>query len=166
MNKAALLYDEELIIRDGGEMPEVNFHGSIFYLSEDHKGPRITLDPEDHHHLKVAVLQGYRRIILRDLMPENRDKGLYRGLERCRVNWRRLVRFCKTERLNIEEIRSETVFALKNFMILECAEVGAGLRHSSINCTTQGLASFLEDLGLEADELPDGWQDMCLAIPE
>ena len=37
-NKLELLADEELIIRDGGEMPEVTFHNSLYYLTKDHDG--------------------------------------------------------------------------------------------------------------------------------
>lgn len=162
MDKIALLADEELLIRDGGEMPEVTFHSSIYYLTEDAEGPQINLNDDDLKYLKQAVIKGYSRIILRDLEPENRDQGHYRGLERCRVNWQRLARFCACEQLDVEGPRGEIIAALKNFMIREVAEVREGLRCSSVNCSSQAISSLLDNLGLGPDELPEGWQNICL----
>ncbi len=160
-----MLADEELIIRDGGEMPEVTFHSCLFYLTKDAEGPQIRLDEEDLLQLKEAVLQGYHRIILRDLLPENRDQGFYRGLERCRLNWQRLARFCECEQLEIEGLRGQIIVALKNFMLLEVAEIRAGIRCSSVNCSAQALSSWLDNLGLESEELPTGWQNICCKSP-
>jgi hypothetical protein len=162
MDKVALLADEELMIQNGGEIPEVTFHNSLFYLTQDAEGPQIRLDQEDLLQLKKAVLQGYKRIILRDLLPENRDQGFYRGLERCRVNWLRLSRFCEMEQLEIENIRRKIIAALKNFMAREVLEIREGLRSSSVNCSVRALSSLLDNLGLEPDELAPGWQNICL----
>lgn len=164
MDKVFLLADEELIIRNGGEMPEVTFHSSLFYLTKDLEGPQITLDSQDLLRLKKAVIQGYRKIILRDLEPANRDQGFYRGLERCRINWLRLERFCAYEELNLDGFRLEIITALKNFLAREVSETQKGLRSSSINCSVAKLASLSDRLGLDPAELPDGWQHICLEI--
>lgn len=162
MNKVAILADEVLIIRDGGEMPEVTFHSCLYYLTKDGEGPHISLDQDDLLQLKEAVIQGYLRIILRDLSLENRDLGHYRGMERCRVNWQRLSRFCACEQLNLEDIRERVSGALLTFMECEVAEVCNGLRCSSVNCSSEALSSLVESLLLRDDDLPDGWQNICL----
>lgn len=161
MNKVDLLADEELIIVDGGEIPEVTFHSSLYYLTEDRDGPQIDLDREDLLRLKKAVIGCYKRIMLRDLTLENRDKGLYRGLERCRLNWQRLIKFCHNESLDYEHVREDIVRSLKKFLAIEVTEVCAGRRASSINCSDELLDEFFNNLKLAPDELPKGWRKIC-----
>jgi hypothetical protein len=161
MNKIEILADEELIIRDGGEIPEVTFYSSIYYLTEDPNGPIISLSEDDLVPLKKAVVHCYRKIMLRDLFLENRDKGLYRGLERCRLNWERLVKFCRSEHLDFGKEKEDIRKALKKFLRCEIAEVDKKLRQSSINCSKQALLGFCNQLGLENTDLPDNWQDVC-----
>ena len=97
MKKEDLLTDEVLIIEESGEMPEVAYHGTIYYLTRDPDGPSLTLDAQDHIPLKKAVIQRYMTIMIRDLTPDNRSKSLYRGLERCICNWQRLKLFSTRE---------------------------------------------------------------------
>ncbi|MCK4838975.1 MAG: hypothetical protein KAS94_09220, partial [Desulfobulbaceae bacterium] len=81
------LADELLLVRHSGEIPEVALHGSIFFLTRDPNGPTIEITPAELLLLKKMVVSRYQEIIHRDLDPNNRDKGLYRGLGRCIINW-------------------------------------------------------------------------------
>lgn len=161
MDKDAILYDEELLIIDGGEMPEVAFHSSLHYLTKDPYGPHIPVNSADLLRLKKAVVQGYRNIILRDISPDNRDKGLYRGLNRCCINWQRLRQFCLREHLGLEKERCEIGLVLKKFMSKEVAEVLKGQRLSSINCAPDDIHCLCQNLNLDVTEFPEGWQEIC-----
>jgi hypothetical protein len=160
-NKADFLADELLIVRYSGEIPEVALQSSIYYLTQDPDGPAITLDAEDLALLKGAVLERYQEIIFRDLEPDNRDKGLYRGLARCVANWERLCRFCRREGRGIGEIRREVAKALQRFVERELHDVLSGSRTSCVNCSADELRHLAADLYLSDDDLPDGWQCLC-----
>jgi len=152
-----LLADELLIVRHSGEIPEVALHGSIYYLTQDADGPRMTLDAKDIVRLKNAVVERYCEIIFRDLEPDNRDQGLYRGLGRCVANWGRLVKFCHEERREVDRIRSEVAGALCRFIGRELRDVQSGSRVSCINCTLPELEQLLAELHLSSEQLPTGW---------
>ena len=162
INKAELIADEVMIVEfSGGEIPEVTYHGSLYYLCEDPDGPGISLGDDDLEPMKDAVVARYREIILRDLLSENRDKGLYRGLARSMANWRRLAKFCGREKREIEEIREEMARALAAFLHRESADVQSQLRTSCINCSAAELESFFVDLCLAPEALPAEWQCLC-----
>ena len=152
-----LIDDEILIIETSGEMPEVAYHGSIHYLTADPDGPGITLGENDLRRLKNAAIEGFRRIILRDITLDNRDKGLYRGMERCIVNWRRLNTFCMREGLRCDAVRDELRDKVVEFLRGEI-EDAARNGQSCINCTKERLLEFLDELGVEAKRLPAGWR--------
>ncbi|MCK5544700.1 MAG: hypothetical protein KAI35_05750, partial [Desulfobulbaceae bacterium] len=101
MKKEDYLEEEAIIVRNSGEIPEITYHGSIYYLTKDPEGPGLTLDNEDLSRLKNEVVERYRNILLRDMILENRDKGLYRGLARSIANWRRLYEFSRQEERDI-----------------------------------------------------------------
>ncbi len=155
------LVDELLIVRHSGEIPEVALHGSLYYLTQDPEGPGLVLDPREIKALKSMVMERYREIIRRDLDPANRDKPLYRGLARAAVNWRRLVRFCRNEGLAVDGQRTVIGRDFLDFVRREAAEVAAGLRLSSINCSIAELRVLTTDLGLDPDNLPAAWEKLC-----
>ena len=157
-----VLEDEVLIVRNSGEIPEVAFHGSIYYLTEDPDGPELTLTNDNLRLLKKQVIARYQEIVLRDLIPENRDKSIYRGVKRSIANWRRLLKFCEREKQNIAAFRKEVAQALVNFLHQEKSEVSAGLRDSCINCTATELLHFARKLQLSTEMLPESWQSLCL----
>lgn len=161
IDKRTLLEEEILIVRHSGEIPEVAMHGSLYYLTEDPEGPGIVLDEEDLGPLKEAVVERYREIILRDLTPENRDKGLYRGLARCVANWQRMNKFCRQEKKDMGYIQAETAAALKEFIHRELADVKSGRRTSCVNCSITDFEYLLAELRLTPDVLPPGWQFLC-----
>ena len=161
MKKKDYLSEEAIIVRNSGEIPEVTYHGSIYYLTKDPEGPGLTLDNEDLSRLKDEVIQGYRTILLRDMTLENRNKGLYRGLARSIANWQRLYEFSRREEKDVSSIRSEAADALKNFLHGEISDVQNGSRASCINCSASGLEEFAKNLGIDPDSLPSGWLELC-----
>lgn len=153
MQKEDLLTDEVLIIEESGEMPEVAYHGTIYYLTRDPDGPSLTLDAQDHIPLKKAVIQRYMTIMIRDLTPDNRSKSLYRGLERCICNWQRLKLFSARENLDISHVRKKTALELIAFLEQESDDVGSGKYESCVNCSQTDLEEFILDLGLDPEKV-------------
>jgi hypothetical protein len=153
-NKKNILSEEAFLILHSGEVPEVAYYGSIHYLTEDPEGPLLNIEPRDLISLEGAVVQRYRTIILRDLIPENRDRSIYRGLKRCAANWKRLVNFSDKISIDISSIRKEVIEALKDFLSQEIMDVSSGKRKTCINCSYSVLTEFAYGLGLSRDDLP------------
>jgi hypothetical protein len=153
-NKKNILSEEAFLILHSGEVPEVSYYGSIHYLTEDPEGPLLNIEPRDLISLEGAVVQRYRTIILRDLIPENRDRSIYRGLKRCAANWKRLVNFSDKISIDISSIRKEVIEALKDFLSQEIMDVSSGKRKTCINCSYSVLTEFAYGLGLSRDDLP------------
>ncbi len=158
---AEYIEEELLILAHAGEIPEVAYHSSLYYLTEDPEGPRLALDHTDLLPLKQAVYDRYRKIILRDCDPRLRDKPVYRGLARTVANWRRFIKFCRKEGFDPGPVRVETGRALAAFLRQEAAEVRRGERRSSVNCTAKELAWLCGELGLGPRDLPPDWRCLC-----
>jgi hypothetical protein len=156
-----LLSEEIVLIRNSGEIPEVAFHGSLYFLTRDPDGPGIRLTAEDLALLEDQVVVRYLEIIHRDLTPENRERRIYRGLARAAVNWQRLLKFCRKTARDPDWHRRETAKALQNFLVREVEEVKKSGRSSAVNCTVGALMDFASELGLAPEEKPRGWQDLC-----
>jgi GAF domain-containing protein len=122
-----------IILRNSGEIPEIALHTTLYYLEEDEEGPGITLIEEELHQLHDAALARAREIVLRDLDPDNRDLGLYRGPARSIVNWRRLQNFCQR----------------------------IGRQCHGFNNTAEDITAFCEELRMDTDLLPDRWVCLC-----
>jgi len=108
-----VLREAEVIKYEGGEIPEVFFWNSYFYLTEPPpKGLGLTLNEEELIVLKRAVIERYLEIIKRDLTPENIEKPFYRGIKRAIVNLGRLKKFAEKEgleadfKLGLEKIKN------------------------------------------------------------
>lgn len=154
---AALLEEEAFMILHSGEIPEVAYHSAIHYLTEDPEGPgfsREDIGEAGLMCLKNAVIGRYRLIILRDINPDNRDKRIYRGVQRAAVNWKRLKNFAARESIEIDQIRLEVADALISFLAQELTDVSSGRRESSINCTDDMLFGFIVEVGLSRSSLP------------
>ncbi len=107
----------ELILKEGGEIPEVAFWNSYFYLTkEPPEGLGFELKPEELRALKEAVIERYMTIIERDLTAENIDKSLYRGPERAEVNFKRLKSFLEREGFRVEPYRQRVVVLAERFL--------------------------------------------------
>ncbi len=157
----SLLAEELLIVRHSGEIPEIAFHSSLYYLCEDPAGPQLTLSQKELDRLRQQAVARYREILLRDLNPENRDATIYRGLKRCIFNWERLGKFCVRQELEIETaLRLEIAEALRCFLRQEADEVRAGLRQSCLNCTREELDAFAKEIGVLPEELPEGIKEL------
>jgi hypothetical protein len=161
-DKEKYIAEEAFIVQHAGEIPEVAYHSSLYYLMEDPEGPGLKIDANDTVSLKHAVVSRYRAIILRDLDPANRDKRIYKGLARCFVNWQRLVKFCIREQVDYADIRAETSERLREFLHREAADVRSGSRSSSINCSVREIGSLAESLGLLPGDMPERLQELCL----
>ncbi|MCD4755631.1 MAG: hypothetical protein K8R75_07485, partial [Deltaproteobacteria bacterium] len=153
-NKKNILSEEAFLILHSGEIPEVAYHGSIHYLTEDPEGPLLNIEPQDLISLEEAVVQRYRTIILRDVTPGNRDRSIYRGLKRCAANWKRLVNFSDKRSIDISSLRKEVIEALKDFLNQEIMDISSGKRKTCINCSYSVLTEFAYVLGLSRDDLP------------
>ena len=162
-DKKVRIEEETFIVRHAGEIPEVAYHGSLYYLTEDPAGPGIQLEQEETILLRQAVIERYREIILRDLEPENRDKRIYRGLARCLANWQRLLKFCGREKMDFQGIQGEAAIALQEFLNNEIDDVLNGNRSSCINCSAKEIETLVNSLGISVVDLPEGWQELCPA---
>ncbi len=156
------ILEEVFSIEKSGEMPEVAYYESLYFLTKENSGPCLRLGEEQLLPLKKAVIKRYITIIHRDLLPENRDKQIYRGVDRCVANWQRLNTFCQRADMDVGRLRGEVKAALKSFLNREVEDCRDGNRVSCINCKTTRLEEFLEDLGLDSGELAEGWQDLSL----
>jgi len=160
--KEDLLAEESIIVRNSGEIPEIAFHGSIHYLTEDPEGPHLELNEDDLALLRSQAVARYREIILRDLTPENRDKSIYRGIKRSIFNWERLNKFCQRQKISLEkQLQEEFTRALRSFLSHEHREVHEGMRVTCLNCTAEELRSFAGELGLSDRELPTEIAALC-----
>jgi len=161
-DKENILSEEAFLIFHSGEIPEVAYYGSIHYLTEDPEGPLLNIKPQDLISLEEAVVQRYRTIILRDLVPGNRDRSIYRGLKRCAANWNRLVNFSDKKNIEISYIRIEVADALKDFLRQEIMDVSSGKRKTCINCSYSVLTELTYGLGLSRDDLPARVEMLCI----
>ncbi len=159
--RMAILEEEIIILRDSGEIPEIAFHSTLHYLTEDTGGPAMALTGEELELLQDAALSRYREIVLRDLNPENRDMGIYRGVRRSIYNWQRMQDFCKRIGRNCSFFKKTAGPALVRFLEQELADVRSGRRSSSVNCSAEQLLGFAALLDVDPDSLPGDWQKLC-----
>jgi hypothetical protein len=152
-DRCIVLENEQLAVRDSGELPEIAYHSSIYYLTEDEKGPRLRLSEQEREQLLEAARWRYQDIILRDMLPENRGKSFCRGIRRSMENWRRFKMFHRRHKVGLLSLQKEAALALKTFL---ATEVDEGIFPSdSVNCSFQELLSFASELGLSRQELPE-----------
>lgn len=156
-----IIQEELLIIRDSGEIPEIVFHSTLEYLTHDAEGPLMVLAEEELSALHEAVIARYLEIICRDLTADNRTLSLFRGVERARVNWARLQKFCKRIQVDSAQYREVVGQALIAFITLECNEKRAGQTSQSFNCSPVHLCDFITALQIPPQQLPQDWQGLC-----
>lgn len=157
-----IIEDEVLIIRHSGEIPEVAFHGALYFLSEDPEGP-CTVNLPDRYFMSLvdAVVERYRFIIIRDLTPRNRDKRIYRGVKRGVVNWKRLEKFASMYKVDLSGIREEVAVALNDFIVQEFDDVSCGEREPVINCSLEQVLEFSANLGVELAVSQELLREIC-----
>lgn len=142
------LEDEWYMVRHSGEIPEIALNASFYYLCQDKRGPQLTLTKEQRLQLKYAARDRFREIVLRDLIPENRDKTIYRGTERAIANWQRYVDFCGRQDLRVGEFRDQVAEQFRTFMAAEQQAATGCDCPSGINCSLDDLIQFAHSLGI------------------
>ncbi|MCD6319229.1 MAG: hypothetical protein J7M03_00955 [Candidatus Desulfofervidaceae bacterium] len=146
--------EEREIITHAGELPEVALYASLYYLTEDPEGPHLVLTPEEVAFLKEGVIEGYKKIILRDLNLKMRGENIFRGTERAIINYRRLKRFAKKERIGINNLIPEIAQALITYMEIEIKDPYLKT-HSlrTVNCSKKDWEWFIKELNLTPSHL-------------
>jgi len=160
-DRASLLEEEILIVRHSGEIPEIALYSSFYYLTEDSEGPQITLHEFELQALYDAAIKRACEIVLRDLDPDNRDLGLYRGPARTIYNWHRLQNFCRRINRECPGFTETVAKALVDFINREMQDVQLSMRCSSVNCSERELQSFIAELCIDPGTLPSGWASLC-----
>ncbi len=156
-----LLTDERLIVRNSGEIPEITYHSSLYYLQEDADGPGLELTDHECCGLKEAALERYYEIVIRDITIENFHKSIYRGVRRTLYNWRRCLVFAERQRISCKDFSETVARALLVFLEEGRERSGKGLPEIFINCTFEELQELAEELKIGADELPQNIAQSC-----
>lgn len=157
-----LVENEWYAVRYSGEIPEVAYHGALFHLTEEHNGPQIELSKDQQDRLLEAVALRYLDITLRDLLPENKDTGGYRGLKRSYINWQRFLLFCERYSIDGEVYRKMIAAALADLLQYENRLMEKGEPEGEFNCSLAELLSFIEIVGLNPADLPASLRNCCL----
>lgn len=160
--RRGILADEWLVVRHSGEIPEITFHGSLHYLTEDSDGPGITLREEELSSLQEAALERYHEIILRDISIDNFHKTIYRGVRRTLYNLHRCQAFSTRQSLDCSGFRETVARAFLVFVEQGMRSAGKSLPEKFINCTPQELEELTRELGIAVEELPADISQFCL----
>ncbi len=155
------------LIAYAGELPEVAFYESLHYLTEDPQGPCLKLSSAETLFLKKAVVKDYVAIILRDLNPDNRDKGSFRGVERAIINFQRLKNFAEREGLEISVFLPQIANSLNNYVR---EEINDSLLKDqdirTINCSFEQWIWFCNELGIKSSLNPTFFKRRLLNFQE
>ncbi len=157
-----ILADEWLMVRHSGEIPEITFHATLYYLTEEKNGPGLKLRDSELSTLKEAALERYHEIILRDISVENYHKTIYRGVRRSLYNWHRCKAFAERQFVWSDDFREKAAQALLLFLSRGIQEAGLDLPDKFINCSLNKLKELTEELGLHPEQLPQNIAQFCL----
>ncbi len=161
-DRSELLENEWFHVRYSGETPEIALHSSLYFLTEDAEGPGLQLKDKEWLKLLEAAAKRYADIIFRDILPENRDLAIYRGVLRSICNWRRYKRFCQRHDLEWRTMREDLVQTFVHFLKTEVRDIEEGLRESSINCSIEELQSFAIELEVSLEIIHESMERFCL----
>jgi hypothetical protein len=154
--------NEWFVVRHSGELPEVALHSSLYYLTEAEEGPKLTLAQHHVRELQAAAMERYRDIILRDLLPENRNTPMYRGVKRAIINYQRYQRFCHRQDLEVTAgFTGEVAEAFSALLAAEVTDAAGGGGETSLNCSFHELQCFAAEIGLSAEVLPKELAGLC-----
>ena len=135
-------------IENSGEMPEVAFYESLYYLTEEEEGPKLILTSSDIKLLEDAVVNRFKTIILRDLEFANRRSSIFRGLKRAIINYNRLKKYQKKKNRVDIDLKKEIGCSLIEYIRCECEDISDKRHYRTINCTIEELEQFAEELGV------------------
>lgn len=159
---AQLLENEWYIVRHSGETPEIAYNSAIYFLTRAKDGPRMQLSAQQYSDLKEAAVTRYSEIILRDLLHSNRDKPIYRGVERSRVNYLRFCAFCGRQQVDETAVRRLAAEAYHLFLETERQQLQYGRLVSVINCSYSDLQEYADSLGIVFEERFQALEKYCL----
>lgn len=145
------LKDEVEWIQNSGEIPEVAFYTSLYYLTKKEDGPKLTLTASDIKCLEDAVIDRYKTIILRDLNYTNRSSDSFRGIERAIVNYNRLRDYLSRKNRLVLGWEREIRQAFLTYLNLEYQDISDGRAYRTINCNREELEQFAGELGVDID---------------
>ncbi len=157
-----ILADEWLIVRHSGEIPEITFHSSLYYLTKDNEGPKLSLTETELQYLKEGAVQQYQEIILRDMTIENFHKNVYRGLRRVLYNWQRYKSFLERQEIVPDSFQSVAGRALVLFLEQGVAEAGESLPEQFINCSIKELNELTEKMEIATERIPSTIWQYCM----
>lgn len=166
MSGLETLEDEWLIVRNSGEIPEITYHSSLYYLEKDPLGPQLELTAGQKQHLKDAAVERYQEIILRDIQLENFSKTIYRGVRRSIYNWHRYQAFCARQEQDCQQFKEVVSAALLLFIEQGKAAAGKSLPEQFLNCSEVELLKFMEDLAIDKEQRPDDLVRYCFVEPD
>lgn len=163
MNQVTEHIDNEwFVVRHSGELPEVALHSSLYYLTEAEDGPKLTLAEKHLRELQAAAMERYQDIILRDLLPENRNASMYRGVKRAIVNYQRYQRFCHRQELEMSAgFIKEVAETFSLLLAAEVADAVAGANQTALNCSLKELECFAVEIGLTVEAMPKELAGIC-----
>lgn len=161
-----LLADEWLIVRHSGEIPEITFHSSLYYLTVESDGPGLSLTDEELARLKDAAFQRYQEIILRDICLENFHKTIYRGVRRTLYNWERCKAFTLRQSIDCGTFQEKAAQTLLDFLEQGVSAAGKTIDKNFINCSAVQLIALGEELGLMVKQFPPDIAQFCLPDSE
>ncbi len=145
--------DEWYVVRYSGEIPEIAFHSSLYYLTTDEDGPGFTLTDAQTRRLQEAASTRFREIVFRDLNHENSTTSGYRGIQRSIANFERYMNFCTRQEFDDPKIIEDVSGALRRFLLREDELVGDS-GETIINCSYEELCGFCTKLALDISEIP------------
>ncbi len=157
-SKESYLQQEVDWIENSGEMPEVAFYESLFYLTEEEEGPKLVLTSSDIKVLEDAVVNRFKTIILRDLEFANRRSTIFRGLKRAIINYNRLKKYQKRKNRIDSGMKDEMSSSLLEYIRCECEDISDKRYYRTINCTREELEHFAEELGVN---IAPEYNDIC-----
>ncbi len=162
--RAELLDDEWLIVRNSGEIPEITYHSVLYFVSVDPEGPGIDLSENEKKHLKDAAVQRYHEIILRDIQLENFHKTIYRGIKRTIYNWYRCKAFGERQNLDCNAFRETAARILLLFLEQGMQAAGESLPENFLNCHFDELVAFTKELSIAPEKLSPDLVQFCLPV--
>jgi hypothetical protein len=112
------------------------------------------LTRRQHDRLLEAVIQRYIEITTRDLLPENKQTGGYRGLRRSYINWQRFLIFCERNAINGVFYQETIGAALTEFLQHEAGLVKVGEVLTELNCSYEELLNYIQLLDLDVESIP------------
>jgi hypothetical protein len=164
--RAELLDDEWLIVRHSGEIPEITYHSSLYYLTLDRDGPQLALLDSELSQLKDAAVQRYQEIVLRDLSLDNFHKTIFRGPRRTLYNWQRFQDFTKRQDIAFGDFGHVVARELLRFLEQGVAGAGSTVPQHFINCKEEQLLEFVTELGINQQLLPPHIGQFCICCPD